>query len=86
MNRLARSPMLALPGILFVALTHTLPELGPSVEAAGEQQPIQLDPARAALMKARFAGAIAVQDAVIRGDLATATYVRALPRVGPVHA
>jgi mono/diheme cytochrome c family protein len=73
MNRFARSPLLALPGILFIALTHTVPALEPSVEAAGEQQPLQLDPARAALMKAHYHEAIAVQDAVIRGDLSAAT-------------
>lgn len=73
MNRLARSPILALPGILFVALTHTMPAFGPSAEAAGDQQPIQLDVTRAALMKAHYHEAIAIQDAVIRGDLATAT-------------
>jgi cytochrome c2 len=72
MNRLARSPMLALPGILFVGLTNLVPALRPSVEAAGDQQPMQLDPARAALMKAHFHEALAVQDAVIRGDLAAA--------------
>lgn len=73
MNRLARSPMLALPGLLFVAITHTIPALGPAAEAAGGQQPLQLDPARAALMKAHYHEAIAVQDAIIRGDLAAAT-------------
>jgi hypothetical protein len=73
MNRLARLPMLALPGLVFVALTQTIPALGPSAEAAGDQQPIQLDPSRAALMKAHYHEAIAIQDAVIRGDLAAAT-------------
>ena len=72
MTRLARSPMLAVPGILFVALTHSMPVLGPVVEAAGDQQPLQLDPARAALMKAHYHDAIAVQDAVIRGDIPAA--------------
>jgi cytochrome c2 len=86
MNRFARSPMLALPGILFIGLTHTVPALGPSAEAAGGQQPIQLDPARAALMKAHYAGAIAVQDAVIRGDLATATPAAAALAKAPAPA
>jgi cytochrome c2 len=86
MNRLARAPMLALPGILFIGLTHVAPALEPSAEAAGGQQPIQLDPARAALMKAHFAGAIAVQDAVIRGDLAAATPAAAALAKAPAPA
>jgi cytochrome c2 len=86
MNRLARSSMLALPGILFIALTHTIPALGPSAEAAGEQQPLQLDPARAALMKAHYHEAIAVQDAVIRGDLAAATPAAAALAKAPAPA
>jgi len=68
MNRLARSPMLALPGILFVALTQVAPALRPA-EAAGDQT-LQLDPARAALMKSHFHEALAIENAIVRGELA----------------
>ena len=86
MTPLAHSPMLAVPGILFVALTHAVPALGPTVEAAGDQQPLQLDPARAALMKAHYHDAIAVQDAVIRGDVPAAARAAASLAVAPAPA
>jgi mono/diheme cytochrome c family protein len=75
--------MLAVPGILFVALTHAMPAPGPSVEAADDQQPLQLDSARAALMKAHYHDAIAVQDAVIRGDVPAAARAAASLAAAP---
>lgn len=86
MNRLARLPMLALPGILFIGLTQTVPARWSAAEAAGGQQPIQLDPARAALMKAHYHEAIAIQDAVIRGDLAAVTPAAAALAKAPAPA
>lgn len=77
MNRLARFSMLALPGIFFIVVTHLVPSMRPSVEAAGDPQAIQLDPARAILMKGHYREAITVHDAVIRGDL---------PAIGPAAA
>jgi cytochrome c553 len=69
MNRLARLSMLTLPGICFVVVTHLFPSMRLFVEAAGDPQAIELDPARAMLMKAHYREAITVHDAVIRGDL-----------------
>jgi cytochrome c553 len=77
MNRLARLSMLTVPGICFIALTHLVPSMRPFVEAAADPQAIQLDPARAILMKAHYREAITVHDAVIRGDL---------PAIGPAAA
>jgi cytochrome c553 len=69
MHRLARVSTLALPAIAFGLVTNFIPALRPTTEAASAPQAIRSDPMRVRLMNAHYHQVVAMQDALIKGEL-----------------